>query len=206
MKRSAEVVFDVFDFESNAVKSQPVQRVRLQQSMGTLPLYERADLFPASASAYNKAMDYTPALKPMTEDIYRVDEAALRYNIAAANYNGGRIIVQDDLPFRVSMRESKTHHKIVEDHYINISAEPEHGLHTVNPSTRSAFASQKSRPTGASNTMRAYGEERYFNPRINPRLPVGIPFSVDPQRAVDDGVRINTTVVNPIATFPSIGF
>lgn len=207
MKRASDVQLEVYRGENKVRKSEPVQRILMQQSLGTIPVYERADLLPSTASALNKAMDSTPSYTFLKEEeVYKVDEATLRYNIAASNYNGGRNIVQNDLPFRTAMAKQKSHHRIVEDQYLDVIAEPTRGLYTVNPVTRSAFNNQKTRTTGASNTMRAFGVERYVNPKIFPRLPTGIPFSVDPQRPVDDAVRINNNMVQPISSFPIAGF
>ena len=180
----------------------------MKQDLGTIPVYERADLFPADATALNKALDYNLVYKTQeNEDILKLDEATIRYQIASGAYSGARIIRELDIPhFHFRKTKIESLHRIPEDHYLNINAEPPRGLHTLNPMVKSTFNQQKVKTTGASNSVRSRGFERDDNPKIYPRLPTGLPFTTETQRPTSSAFRVNATLVDPIATFPSLGF
>jgi hypothetical protein len=188
--------------------SQPVKRPMVTLSTGAPPMYERADLFPATATALNKATEYNYKANFLKdEDVYKLDEATIRYQIASGAYSGARNIRDTDLPtFKLRHEQPASLHRIPEDHWLNIRSEAPRGYRTVNPIVREATTRQKVVTTGASNAMRAKGSERDFNPKIYPQLPLGLPLSVEPQRPVSSDVRINNLVVETIPTFPQIGF
>jgi len=207
MKRSAESLYSIYGMQSMAA-SAPVKRPLVQLSMGAPPMYERADLFPATASALNKATDYN--YKPNfleDEDVYKLDEATIRYQLACAAFSGGKHIRETDLPtFQMKYASQSKMHRIPEDHWLNIRAEPLRGYRTINPVVREATSRQKVTTTGASNHMRSKGGERDFNPKIYPQLAMGLPMTVEPQRPTSSDVRINQLVVDTISAFPQIGF
>lgn len=188
--------------------SQAVKKPMVTLSTGVPPMYERADLFPATASAFNKATDYNYQPNFLKdEEVYKLDEATIRYQIASGAYSGARNIRETDLPvFKMRSSEQSAIHRIPEEHWLNIRAEATRGFRTVNPVVREATIRQKVVTTGASNHMRAKGSERDFNPKIYPQLPMGLPLNVESQRPVSHEVRINNTVVETIPTFPQIGF
>lgn len=207
MKRSTEALYSIYGMQ-NMAASAPVKRPLVQLSTGAPPMYERADLFHASATALNKATDYDynpNFLKD--EDVYKLDEATIRYQIASGAFSGARNIRETDLPvFKMRHASHAVAHRIPEDHWLNIRSEAPHGYKTINPVVREATARQKVITTGASNHMRSKGGERDLNPKIYPQLPMGLPMSVEPQRPVSSDVRVNNMVVETIPTFPQIGF
>lgn len=207
MKRSAEALYSIYGM-SNMVASQPVKRPMLQLSTGTPPMYERADLFAASASALNKATDYNYSPNFLKdEEMYKLDEATIRYQIASGAFSGGRNIRDTDLPmFKMRHANQTCLHRIPEDHWLNIRSEAPKGLKTINPVVREASSRQKVITTGASNHMRSKGNERDYNPKIYPQLPDGLPLSVETQRPTSSDIRINNMLVQTIPTFPQIGF
>lgn len=208
MKRSAQTVYNIFDFEDVPAAAGVVKRVATKLNVGTIPMYEREDLFPSNASGLNKALEYEYQPKFLNVDEHhRFDEATVRYQIAAGSYMGGRLIRETDLPpFKWVKTQSKHAHRVPEDHYLNVRSEAPQGLHSLNPSVKASTNHQKVLSTGFHNRMRADGFERDDNNKIFPRLPTGLPMAVDPQRATIDAERINTTMVEPISVFPSIGF
>jgi hypothetical protein len=207
MKRSAESLYSIYGMQSMAA-SAPVKRPLVQLPMGAPPMYERADLFPSTASALNKATDYNYKANFLTdEDVYKLDEATIRYQLACAAYSGARQIRETDLPaFQMKYAQQPKMHRIPEDHWLNIRSEAPHGYKTINPVVREASSRQKVVTTGASNHMRSKGGERDFNPKIYPQLPMGLPLNVESQRPTSSDVRINQMVVETIPTFPQIGF
>ena len=208
MKRSAESIYSIYGFEQSQQTGEMVNRPSTHLNMGLLPMYEREDLFPAPATALNKAMQYDYEPKVLdNEDVYKVDEATVRYVLASSAYNGGRIIRETDLPhFRMKHPAPTQMHRLSEKHLMDVKAEPKRGLRTVNPMVRESVTRQKVLTTGNGNKMRARGGERDFNPKIYPQLPDGLPMSVEPQRATIDATRINQSMVDTIAAFPEIGF
>lgn len=208
MKRQNESIYNVYGFEKPQSAGEMVSRPDTHLNMGLLPMYEREDLFPAPATSFNKAMqyDYEPVVL-QNEDVYKVDEATVRYVLASSAYSGGRIIRETDLPpFRMKHGMSGQKHRINEDHLMNVRAEPKKGFRTVNPMVRESVTRQKVVTTGNGNKMRARGGERDYNPKIYPQLPDGLPMSVEPQRPTVDATRINQSMVETIAAFPEIGF
>lgn len=197
----------VYEFQHAPKEAKRARRVDMSLPVGTLPMYEMSDLMPASASGVNKATDYTLKLNiQKEEEILKVDEAALRFNQACANYRGAHVIRQDELPFRTTMRKDSQFFRVPEDHYLNTANEAPRGRNAVNLQAKMSFAMQKVKTTGASNNVKAKGFERDDNQKIYPRLPTGLPMSVDPMRPTSDGIRINSTIVQPIAVFPQAGF
>jgi len=207
MKRSANAIYNIYDQAAMTEVSEPVKRPATKLDMGTLPMYEQSDLFASSASAFNKAMDYTYEPSFLSEDMHKMDEATIRYQLASGAFSGGRHVRQADLPpFKLKYQNKVTIYRIPENHLLNVRAEAPRGLHAINPLVRDTVDKQKVKTTGAANSVRRSGWERYGNPKIYPELPVGLPMSTEPQRAVSDSLRINNNLVDPIATFPSLGF
>lgn len=207
MKRSAEALYNIYGMQTMPTTA-AVKRPMVALSTGAPPMFERADLFPATASALNKATDYdyqSNFLKD--EEVYRPDEATIRYQIASGAYAGGRNIRETDFPvFKLKHGKQVVMHRIPEEHWLNIRSEAMHGFRTINPVVREATSRQKVLTTGPHNHMRARGGERDQNPKIFPALPLGIPRNVEPQRPVTSDTRINSLVVPTIPTFPQIGF
>ena len=198
----------IYAFESDVSNAKKAKRVDMSLDVGTLPMYERADLFPASASAINKATEYNIKYNTQdAEDILKVDESSIRFNQACSNFRGARNIYQQDLPpLRIAARREVNKYKLIEDHYQNIVSEASRGMHGVNLIAKQSFHAQKVRTTGAGNNVKSKGFERDDNPKIYPRLPTALPMSVEPMRPTIDGIRINDTIVDPIAVFPRAGF
>lgn len=206
MKRSSEALYNIYG--KQATPSSPVKRGMVKLNMGAPPMHERADLFPATASAFNKAMEST--LTPnflQNEDVYKPDEATIRYQIASGAYSGARTIRESDLPvFKMKHANKIAIHRIPEEHWLDIRSEAKHGYRAVSEVVREATARQKVLTTGAHNHMRAKGAERDKNPKIFPQLPVGLPMAVEPQRPTSYDTRINDNMVQTIPVFPQIGF
>lgn len=208
MKRAAETVLNVYDFENLPRIGDVAKRAAVQLNTGSLPQYERADLFPSNASALNKATeyDYIPQWLPM-DDVNKFDEATIRYQVAAGAYYGGRLIRETDIPhFKWMRTPDKKYHRISEEHMLNVRSEAPRGLHGISAAVRETIRQQQVTSTGAYNRMRADGFERDDNRKIFPRLPTGLPMAVDTQRSTLDADRINDKMVEPISVFPSIGF
>lgn len=207
MKRSAEALYSIYGMQ-NMVPTAPVKKPLVQLATAAPPMYERADLFPATATALNKATEYnyTPNFLK-DEDVYKIDEATYRYQLASGAFSGARNIRETDLPvFKLRHQQHVSVHRIPENHWLNVRSEAPHGYKTINPVVREANARQKVTTTGASNHMRSKGGERDNNPKIYPTLPQGVPLSVEPQRSTTSDLRINNLVVPTIPTFPQIGF
>jgi hypothetical protein len=208
MKRDFDQVkCNVYDFQSIPQKTRR-DVPGIQMDLGTIPMYEKADIQPASATALNKATDSDLKLEFQSKEIiYKIDEEALRYNTSAAAFSGARLVRNTDLPtFMMRSKRSSSKYVIPHAHYLNVQSEAKRGLHGLDNVVRSTFGKQKVSTTGADNQVKAYGFDRNTNRAIYPRLPDGLPMSVEPMRAVSDGIRINRTVVDPIAVFPSVGF
>lgn len=208
MKRDFDhVKCNVYDFQSIPQKSKR-SAPGVQMDLGTIPMYERSDLHPASATALNKATESDLSIQVQSKEvIYKMDEETIRYNVSAAAYSGARLVKNMDLPnFLMKSKRRKTMYMIPPSHYLNVHSEARRGLHGLDSVVRNTFGKQKVTTTGADNQVKAFGFERNTNPAIFPRLPDGLPMSIDPMRPTADGVRINQTVVEPIAVFPSIGF
>lgn len=207
MKRSTEALYNIYGMEA-LPSSNAVKRPLVQLNTGAPPMFERADLFAATASALNKATDYNydpNFLK--NEEVYKLDEATIRYQIASGAFNGGRLIRENDIPvFKLKHGKQVQVHRIPEEHWLNVRSEASHGFRVVNPIVRESTARQKVLTTGAHNRMRAHGAERDFNVKIFPQLPLGLPRNVEPQRPVSSDTRINSLVVPTIPVFPQIGF
>jgi len=208
MKRSAQAIYNLYEFESVPAAGESVKRVATRLKMGKIPQFDREDLFPSSANGLNKATSYDFSPNFLDgEDVHKFDEATVRYQIAAGAYMGGRIIRQTDLPhFKFIKSPPKQSHRLPEKHYLNVRSEALHGLHGVNPMVKQSMQKQKVLTTGAHNAMRAFGFERDDNDKIFPRLPTGLPMSVETQRDTLDAERINSNMVQPISVFPGIGF
>jgi len=207
MKRSAEALYGIYGMQNMPLATH-VKRPMVQLSTGAPPMYERADLFPASSTAFNKATEYN--YEPhflKDEDVYNMDESTIRYQIASGAYSGARNIRDTDFPvFKMRHGVKTTIHRIPEEHWLNVRSEAPHGYKTINPAVRESTSRQKVLTTGASNNMRAKGGERETNPKIYPRLPLGLPTNVEPQRPMSYDTRINNMMVDTIPTFPQIGF
>jgi hypothetical protein len=208
MKRRQGLRFDIFDSDSSTAQYDVVKRPSVRHNTGSLPMYEKADLFPADAAALNKATqyDYKPTFL-QGDDIYHFDEAQIRYQQAAGAFCGARNIVSQDIrPFTTRIRKNPEYYKFQDQHIVTVKSQAGHGFHAIDPYVRSTIQKQKVITTGAGNRMRADGFERDDNPKIFPQLPMGLPTSVEPMRPTSDQIRLNQTLVDPIATFPSMGF
>ena len=208
MKRRQGLRFDIYDSDATTARYDVVKRVAMKHDTGKLPMYEKSDLIPADANALNKATQYD--YKPVFvegDDIYHFDEAQIRYQQAAGAFCGARNIVHQDLrPFHTRIRKHPEYYKFLDQHVVTVKSQAGHGFHAMDPNVRSTIERQKVITTGAGNRMRADGFERDDNPKIFPQLPVGLPTSVEPMRPTSDQIRLNQTLVDPIASFPSIGF
>lgn len=184
---------------------------QLNSTFNTIPLHERHDQLPSTASAINKGKDFTPNMHAVGSNP-RVSEKEIKYQFAAGNYRGARKIRSDALVYKHSLRSpialAARRYLIDEDHYLNVKNEARFGLHGVNISSRNMFSRQDANTTGAQNHTRYAGSERYALPEFYPRLPESIPESmVEVNVPNRDTFRFNEKTLEEVPqTFPGSGF
>ena len=179
----------------------------VQTGTGVIPLYERHDQLLNSASSVNSGLDFNVTLRPVQDDtISSMDRNVLQYQLAAANYRGGRLIRSDDFTYKYSKRRyavpGSKHFKIDEDHYKNVRAEAEYGYRAVDGSVKMALHNQKLKTAGAMQHTRHRGYEQYANPRKYPDIPKGAPLATEPNLPNNDVFRFNDSALDQITQFP----
>jgi len=185
--------------------------VRLHNKFKPIPLHERSDQFPSTASAVNKGVDFIPSFKKVG-GVPRVDETELKYQSAAGNFRGARRIRPDGYTYKHSMRTpfklAAKRYLIDEDHYLNTKNESRFGLHGINKSSRDMYKQQDANTAGASNHTRYAGLERHKLAEFYPRLPESVPESmVEVNVPNRDTFRFNEKTVEDVPqVFPDFGF
>lgn len=198
---------DSSDFDRN--KRQKLYK--LNDSFSAIPLHERSDQLPSSASAINSASDYVPVFKGIDTPI-RIDEKEFKYQVAASNFRGARIIRPDEYKYKHSKKGiyelALKRYMIDEEHYMNVSNESRYGLHGINRSSRKIHDKQDPDTAGASNHTRYRGMERHRQREFYPELPQSVPESmVEVNVPNKDVFRFNDKMVEmPPQVFPSNGF
>jgi len=195
------------DFETN--KRQRLYK--LSDSFSSIPLHERSDQLPSSASAINNGSDFVPKFMGVGAP-RRIDEKEFKYQVAASNFRGARMIRPDDYKYKHSKRTiydlAMRRYMIDEEHYMNVKNESRYGLHGVNRSSRKLYESQDPDTAGASNHTRYRGMERHRAKEFYPELPKSVPESmVEVNVPNKDAFRFNDKVIEMVPqTFPSHGF
>lgn len=195
------------DFDTN--KRQRLYK--LNDTFDSIPLHERSDQLPSSASAINNGLDFTPSFVGV-DTPNRIDEKEFKYQVAAGNYRGARIIRNDTYKYNPSKRStialSSRRYTIDEDHYLNVQTESRYGLHGINRSARDIYKTQDHNTVGASNHTRYSGMERHKLSEFYPELPRSVPENmVEPNVPNRDVFRFNEkTIENPPQAFPLHGF
>lgn len=209
------VKFSLYDSKRDAPeefgRNKRQKMVRLNDTFNPIPLHERHDQFPSTASAINKGLDYIPRTKGVGT-LPRVDEKELRYQSAAGMFRGARIIRSDGYTYRPSMKSGialgAKRYLVDEDHYLNTKNESRFGLHGINQSSRAMYKGQDANTVGASNHTRYAGMERHKLSEFYPRLPESVPESmVEVNVPNRDTFRFNEKTVEDVPqVFPSAGF
>lgn len=209
------VKFSFYDSKHDAPedfgRNKRQRTVKLNDTFRPIPLHERADQFPSSASAINKGSDYAPMMRNVGS-MPSVNEAEIKYQVAAGNYRGARKIRSDAYTYRSSMKSitdlGAKRYLVDEDHFLNTKNEAPFGLHGINNESRKMFASQDPNTAGASNHTRYAGLERHKLREFYPRLPESVPESmVEVNVPNRDTFRFNDKTVEDVPqVFPGFGF
>lgn len=184
---------------------------RLNDVFNPIPLHERHDQLPSTASAINKGLDFIPNMHDVGSKP-RVSESELKYQVAAGNFRGARKIRSDAYVYKHSMKSvialAARRYLVDEDHYLNTKNEARFGLHGINQSSRSLYKGQDANTTGAENHTRYAGMERHRLSEFYPRLPESIPESmVEVNVPNRDVFRFNEKSVEEVPqVFPHAGF
>lgn len=185
--------------------------VRLNDTFKSIPLHERSDQFPSTASAINKGLDFIPRMDNVSK-IQKTRESEILYQSAAGNFRGARKIRSDAYVYKHNMKgpteRGARRYLVDEDHYLNVRNESRHGLHGISQSSRAMYKGQDPNTYGSSNHTRYAGMERHKLREFNPRLPESIPESmVEVNVANRDTFRFNEKTVEDVPqVFPQFGF
>jgi len=185
--------------------------IRLHDTFNPIPLHERSDQLPSSATAINNGLDYVPNMNKVGS-VVKVGEGELKYQFAAANFRGARIIRPDVYNYKHTMKgpvELASKRFVVdEDHYLNTKNESRYGLHGINQSSRTMYRGQDPNTVGSTNHTRYAGFERHRVPEFYPRLPDSVPESmVEVNVPNRDTFRFNEKTVEDVPqVFPDFGF
>lgn len=200
-----------YEGEEDFSKNKRQRLYKLNDTFDSIPLHERTDQFPSSASAINEGLDFVPRFIG-TDKPTRIDEKEFKYQNAAKNFRGARIIRTDNYNYKVSKKDkfalSAKRYSIDEDHLLNVGNESRYGLHGINRASRDIHKTQDPKTFGASNHTRYAGMERHRLPEFNPELPRSIPESmVEPNIPNRDVFRFNDkTIEDYPQAFPPYGF
>lgn len=184
---------------------------RLHDTFSTIPLHERSDQFPSTASAINKGLDFVPGMSNVSK-IMKSGEKEIMYQSAAGNFRGARKIRSDGYVYKHNLKSpialGARRYWVDEDHYLNVQNEARHGLHGISQSSRAMYKGQDPNTAGASNHTRYAGMERHKLPEFYPRLPESVPESmVEVNVANRDTFRFNEKTVEDVPqVFPQFGF
>jgi len=198
---------DPQDFNKN--KRQKLYK--LNNKFDPIPLHERSDHLPSSASAINSGLDYKPSFNGIETPI-RIDEDEFKYQVASGNFRGARIIRTDEYKYKSSMRSmyklAARRYNIDEDHLFNVGNESRFGLHGINQTSRKTHKSQKANTVGNGNHTRYAGMERHRLSEFYPELPKSVPESmVEVNVPNRDVFRFNDKTIEDIPqAFPQNGF
>lgn len=184
---------------------------RFNDTFSTIPLHERSDQFPSTASAINKGLDFVPNMSNVSK-IKKGSEKEIMYQSAAGNFRGARRIRSDGYVYKHNLRNmaslASKRYWVDEDHYLNTKNEAPHGLHGVTQSSRAMYKGQDPSTTGSSNHTRYAGMERHKLSEFYPRLPESVPESmVEVNVPNRDTFRFNDKTVEDVPqVFPQFGF
>lgn len=197
----------VEDFGRNKRQRLPT----LNPSLGNpIPLYERNDQLPDSASSINSGSDFLTKTFQNDGLTIKMGESALRYQLASGNFRGGRIIENHGYSWNRAKKALHTAHKsflIDNDHFINVVSEAQYGLRDVAGAVKKVNRTLQSVTSGASQHTRWRGLEMHDNPTIYPKLPEGANMEdVEPNVPNQDVFRFNDMTVEQITTFPAVSF
>jgi hypothetical protein len=209
------VKFSLYDSKHDAPeefgRNKRQKTIQLSDTFRPIPLHERFDQLPSTASAINKGLDYVPVFKGVGAG-RNVSEKEILYQTAAANFRGARKIRTDAYTYRPSRKSvmdlAAKRYLIDEDHYLNTKNESAFGLHGINQTSRQLYKSQDPNTAGSSNHTRYAGMERHKLKEFYPRLPESIPESmVEVNVPNRDAFRFNDKTVEDVPqVFPDFGF
>ena len=209
------VKFSFYDSKHDApeefARNKRQKTVKLSDPFRAIPLHERSDQHPSSASAINKGLDHIPMFRGVG-NMRALSDKEILYQTAAANFRGARKIRSDAYTYRPSKKSvaelSAKRYLVDEDHYLNTKNESRFGLHGINQTSRRLYKTQDPNTAGASNHTRYGGLERHKLKEFYPRLPESIPESmVEVNVPNRDTFRFNEKTVEDVPkVFPDFGF
>jgi len=175
-----------------------------------IPLFERSDQLPSSASAVNAGSDFLVRGFEADDVSIKIQEPALRYQLAAGNFRGARLIDNHTYVYNhksQSMFGNTKRFLVDEDHFQNVLNESRYGFREVSGASSMVTRTQQASTAGASQHTRWRGLEEATNPTIYPELPQSIGMEhVEANKPNEDVFRFNDVTLDQITTFPSTGF
>lgn len=199
-----------YDLQDAANRIKKQKTMALNTPNPSIPLHERYDQFPSTASSINKGLDFKIQLKHPHERIPAIDEPTLRHQIAVNNYFGGKLLRDSHYNYKYKTTKicipGKRHFKIDNDHILNILSEAKHGLRSVDHTTKQVLMKSNQNVVGHILEQQRHGYERMKNPVQFPKLPFGAPQSTEPSPPNMDVFRFNKNVVDQVTTFPMNAF
>lgn len=209
------VKFSLYDSKRDAPedfgRNKRQKTIKLNDNFRPIPLHERSDQLPSTASAINKGTDFVPIFRGVGRHP-RASESEILYQTAAGNFRGSRKIRSDAYTYRTSMKTpmglAAKRYLVDEEHYLNTKNEARFGLHGVNQPSRQMYKSQDPNTVGASNHTRYAGMERHRLSEFYPRLPESVPEDmVEVNVPNRDAFRFNDTSVEEAPqVYPDFGF
>lgn len=179
----------------------------LKVSLTRPPAQELLDLNGRSATAVNQ-YDYqfndfqVPSHPPIDEAKYQFVEMTINKR-GAYEYHPELIERMLGWIHFVDMPSEDTY-ELNNEHYLNVFAEANRGLKTIQTACRSVNRHAQMPGAGANTNGRQYAMERDTNPKKFPELFQGLPFDeVDAQEEVENVERVNDIAVESIPLFPA---
>jgi hypothetical protein len=181
------------------------RKINLRPALSYIPKYADADYNVDSASSVNTAL-LTNFNIDMSNPHGKIDEWGYRKEFITMNIRGNKLVPADTYRGLLDFSEHDVRPYVINnEHYLNTLAEARHGLHTVDEFTKKRTREQTV-TEGAWGEGRDSGLERSLNPKVYPRLQMGVPFSTQPDVPTIHANRINDVVLAPLPYFPSTGF
>lgn len=183
----------------------------LDTHVASIPLHERHDQFPSTASAINKGLHFKPKLELASELIQTISDKDLRYQMAASNYRGAKILRDSEYNYSYSKvkhtRVGMNRYLLDNDHLLNVLAEARHGYRSINSTTRNVMATARETIVGEQLRHQKYALEKERNRSKMPELPMGASFrTTEPNLPNVDTFRFNDMAIDQVPTFPQAVF
>lgn len=200
---------DLYTDASSARSTRFAASSDLSFTSGSVPENEKYDLQTPNAYALNRALDYPLSWNENGSRLL-LDEDTVRYEEIAAAFRGNKVVGAH----RITPHTLDTTYdpsplfSIHNDHYTNVASEAARGYHGISSVTKSIFT-EKEKPIGAQDNMRASGYERHHAANVkNPELPTSLTFNqVEPNVNTIDMNNLNQVAVpDYIPTFPLNSF